>query len=445
MKALNERLSSTRRSPRGRWRSGSSSCSPLPGSCSSSPQRSKVGELEQSVEAAQTELVTRQHGARASVGRCQGPGERHYRLTKALPDGVGMAGVILDVNRVARQPQAHVHLDHAVPRPSPGTGFSAQPLTLVLAGPLQQRLGLPRRHPRARPRRKSTPRCPRTAVLGRLASISRRPTTRSSRRQGDGHPSTPSPSAARPRLPTQARPRPRLRPPAGRSQQERPPDGQDPEDRSRRPPRRASRRSSSSSAESPGRARRDPGPQAAEAAASSSRPQRRRSTRRQAPPTPATGTRRLRLATAPVRLRRRRRRPRPSPTQGKLISFSLFASRTRSCQQVGDKPACARRGTSAEDPPVTGSATPPRRDLERAGNGRHAGRRRDRIGGAAPAARGASADRRHARDQRHGRVPAGERHVPGERPRVRARHDQAQDRRRSALPAARSPTGSCSC
>ena len=206
MKALNERLSSTRaRLVPGE--SGSSSCSPLPGSWSSSPQRSKVGDLKQSVEAAQTELVTRQQALARPSADVKVRASDTYRLTKALPDGADMAGVILDVNRVAKAhsltftsiaPAAAV-ARYRLQRPAPHR---------CRAGPLQQRLGIPRgpARARARPRRaRSTP----AAVCTRSRpSTSARPTTQSSRSSRRPSPLSRSRSAARPRPPTQARPRP---------------------------------------------------------------------------------------------------------------------------------------------------------------------------------------------------------------------------------------------
>ncbi len=164
MKALNERLSSTR----ARLAVGGFGLVLVLAAAwllVVSPQRSKVGDLKQSVEAAQTELVTRQQALARPSADVKVRASDTYRLTKALPDGVGMAGVILDVNRVAKNALAHVHLDRSclgrrgfrLQRPAPDPRA---------ARPLQQRLGIPRGHPRAGSRSQEHARCPWTAVLG---------------------------------------------------------------------------------------------------------------------------------------------------------------------------------------------------------------------------------------------------------------------------------------
>ena len=132
MKALNERLSSTR----ARLAVGGFGLVLVLAAAwllVVSPQRSKVGDLKQSVEAAQTELVTRQQALARPSADVKVRASDTYRLTKALPDGVGMAGVILDVNRVAK---AHSLTFTSIAPASAvaGAGYSAQPLTLVLQG-----------------------------------------------------------------------------------------------------------------------------------------------------------------------------------------------------------------------------------------------------------------------------------------------------------------------
>ncbi len=56
-----------------------------------------------------------------------------YRLTKALPNEAGIAGVLLDVNRIA----GHHELDFrsiAPSAPVAGTGYMQQPITVVVQG-----------------------------------------------------------------------------------------------------------------------------------------------------------------------------------------------------------------------------------------------------------------------------------------------------------------------
>jgi Tfp pilus assembly protein PilO len=98
-----------------------------------SPQRSKVADLKQSVQTAQVELTERQNAISRPSAAVTVRASDTYRLTKALPDGTGMAGVILDVNRVAK---AHSlsFISIAPAAPVAGSGYSAQPLTLILQG-----------------------------------------------------------------------------------------------------------------------------------------------------------------------------------------------------------------------------------------------------------------------------------------------------------------------
>jgi hypothetical protein len=132
MKALTERLSSTR----ARVAAGGIGLVLVLGAAwllLVSPQRSKVAELKQSVDAARSDLATRQSALARPSAAVTVRASDTYRLTKALPDATGMAGVILDVNRVAK---AH-SLTFTSIAPAPvvaGSGYSSQPLTLVLQG-----------------------------------------------------------------------------------------------------------------------------------------------------------------------------------------------------------------------------------------------------------------------------------------------------------------------
>jgi Tfp pilus assembly protein PilO len=98
-----------------------------------SPQRSKVSDLKQSVDAARAELVTRQQAIARPSANVKVRASDTYRLTKALPDSAGMAGVILDVNRIAN---AHsLTFTSIAPAPAvQGTSYTSQPVTLVLQG-----------------------------------------------------------------------------------------------------------------------------------------------------------------------------------------------------------------------------------------------------------------------------------------------------------------------
>jgi Tfp pilus assembly protein PilO len=132
MKALNERLSS----PRARLAVGGFGLVlvlAVAWLMVVSPQRGKVGDLKQSLASAQAELTSRQIALSSPSAAVKVRASDTYRLTKALPDGAGMAGVILDVNRIAK---AHsLTFTSIAPAPTvAGTGYTTQPLTLILQG-----------------------------------------------------------------------------------------------------------------------------------------------------------------------------------------------------------------------------------------------------------------------------------------------------------------------
>lgn len=97
------------------------------------PQRSKADELAAQVSASQAELTKRRLAlVRPSAGVTVKPSDL-YRLTKALPDEPDMSGILIDVDRVARNndlvfssitPAAQVL----------GTSYVQQPLDVVVQG-----------------------------------------------------------------------------------------------------------------------------------------------------------------------------------------------------------------------------------------------------------------------------------------------------------------------
>lgn len=98
-----------------------------------SPQRSKATELGLQLESSRAELSQRRAAlATPSANVTVKPGDI-YRLTKALPNETNMAGILLDVNRLAgRNALAFRSIT-----PSPqvaGTGFTQQPLVVVVQG-----------------------------------------------------------------------------------------------------------------------------------------------------------------------------------------------------------------------------------------------------------------------------------------------------------------------
>ena len=65
------------------------------------PQRSKATELDGQVAAAQSALAERQTQLAHPSAELSVKAGDTYRLAKALPDNVNMAGMILDLNRLA--------------------------------------------------------------------------------------------------------------------------------------------------------------------------------------------------------------------------------------------------------------------------------------------------------------------------------------------------------
>lgn len=97
------------------------------------PQRSKASDLDTQIAASRTELAQKQVAlARPSATVTVKPSDL-YRLTKALPNATDMAGVLLDVNRVAGRND----LEFRSIAPSaalPGNGWVATPLAVVVQG-----------------------------------------------------------------------------------------------------------------------------------------------------------------------------------------------------------------------------------------------------------------------------------------------------------------------
>jgi Tfp pilus assembly protein PilO len=98
-----------------------------------SPQKSKAQELDAQVSTARAELSQRRLAlAQPSASVRVRPSDL-FRLTKAMPDDAGMPEVLLELNRLA----ASNDLDFrsiAPSSPLPGTGYVAQPVSVVLEG-----------------------------------------------------------------------------------------------------------------------------------------------------------------------------------------------------------------------------------------------------------------------------------------------------------------------
>jgi len=98
-----------------------------------SPQRAKANELSAEVASARGELTTKKLAlANPSATVTVKPSDL-YRLTKALPDDTDMAGILLDVNRLAAGNK--LAFQSITPSPSvSGTGYLEQPLAVVVEG-----------------------------------------------------------------------------------------------------------------------------------------------------------------------------------------------------------------------------------------------------------------------------------------------------------------------
>lgn len=98
-----------------------------------SPQQSKADDLETQVAAAQSELSQRKiELATPSTPLTVKAGDT-YRLAKALPDATNMAGMILDLNRLAaRHKLAFTAITPSTPLAA--SGFVAQPVGIEVQG-----------------------------------------------------------------------------------------------------------------------------------------------------------------------------------------------------------------------------------------------------------------------------------------------------------------------
>jgi type IV pilus assembly protein PilO len=98
-----------------------------------SPQRGKAAELKKEIAATEQQIL--QYRTLAAQAQ-QTPPIRVaelFRLTKAMPDDIDMAGVLLELSRVARD--TGIEFDSITPQgPSVGTGYTVIPITLEFDG-----------------------------------------------------------------------------------------------------------------------------------------------------------------------------------------------------------------------------------------------------------------------------------------------------------------------
>lgn len=98
-----------------------------------SPQRGKAADLKK--ETAATEEQIQQYRTLAAQARATPPIRvaELFRLTKAMPDEVDMAGVLLELSRVARE--TGIEFDSITPQgPAAQTGYTSIPITLEFDG-----------------------------------------------------------------------------------------------------------------------------------------------------------------------------------------------------------------------------------------------------------------------------------------------------------------------
>jgi Tfp pilus assembly protein PilO len=98
-----------------------------------SPQRGKAADLKK--ETAATEEQIQQYRILAAQAKASPPIRvaELFRLTKAMPDDVDMAGVLLELSRVARE--TGIEFDSITPQgPAVQTGYTTIPITLEFDG-----------------------------------------------------------------------------------------------------------------------------------------------------------------------------------------------------------------------------------------------------------------------------------------------------------------------
>jgi Tfp pilus assembly protein PilO len=97
------------------------------------PQQSKADDLNRQVTAAQGELAQRRIALATPSAKITVKAGDTYRLAKALPDDTNMAGMILDLNRLAaRHKLAFTSI--APGAPLAATGYIAQPVSVEVQG-----------------------------------------------------------------------------------------------------------------------------------------------------------------------------------------------------------------------------------------------------------------------------------------------------------------------
>ncbi len=97
------------------------------------PQKSKAEDLDRQAAVAESELAARKLALAAPSARITVKSGDTFRLTKAVPDATNMAGVILDLNRLAARHKL-VFTAITPSQPQSSTGYVAQPVGVEVQG-----------------------------------------------------------------------------------------------------------------------------------------------------------------------------------------------------------------------------------------------------------------------------------------------------------------------
>jgi hypothetical protein len=98
-----------------------------------SPKKAKASSLQEEIAATQTKVATALAASRHPARRTQDHTPDLFRLSKAMPDQLDIAGAILDLNATARA--TGVALDGVTPAtPVPATGYQSVPIDVLMHG-----------------------------------------------------------------------------------------------------------------------------------------------------------------------------------------------------------------------------------------------------------------------------------------------------------------------
>jgi len=97
------------------------------------PQQSKADDIDRQVTAAESELAQRKIALSRPSAQITVKAGDTYRLAKALPDATNMAGMILDLNRLAKRHKL-TFTSITPSAPLAATGYIAQPVGVEVQG-----------------------------------------------------------------------------------------------------------------------------------------------------------------------------------------------------------------------------------------------------------------------------------------------------------------------